>query len=248
MAISRVNLVTLATGTNTGWTCAIPAGVQDGDVAFVFLAKRAATAPSTVPTGYTLLDPVDVSGGSLVFLWCYAKVLAASDGGTNHVWAWASTTGGASCLILRGVDTGQLLDVTDPATATTTNNVTVTTPAISPTTPSAGDWALWPTATSANVTHSFVATNNGYTVTREVGATAGANGLAWAHYAAAGPVTAFTVTLSATGRTLAKTLMVKASPWNTATAQRWTGSAWTPATAQRWSGSAWVPATVQRRG
>src|SRR5262245_34483115 len=103
LAASRVGLVQLAVGTNTGWTCTLPA-TQAGDVAFTFIAKRASGNPTTVPTGYVLLDPQDVSGGNLVWLSCYAKVLAAGDSGANHVWAWASTTAQGACLIARGVD------------------------------------------------------------------------------------------------------------------------------------------------
>ena len=92
MAISKVGLVTLATSTNTGWTCAIPAGVQTNDVLFAVLVKEIDAAP-TLPAGktYTLLDPRDASS-TVIYLWCYAHVLNAADAGTNHVWAWAGST------------------------------------------------------------------------------------------------------------------------------------------------------------
>lgn len=248
MAISRVGLVTLATGTTTGWTCAIPAGVQDNDVLFVVLAKSANGAP-TPPAGYTLLDPRDDNGGTgAVYLWHYARTLTAADGGTNHVWTWASVRAGAAGLLLRGVDPAQVLDVTDPPNAgTAISGTTVTAPAS--TVATAGDWVLWSSGAGTNVTHAFPATSGGNAVTREVGSVAGAVGLAWATYPAAGAVAALPVTVGATGRSMAKTLVPRAGiAWESATAQRWTGSAWTPATVQRWDGGAWVPATPRRRG
>jgi hypothetical protein len=243
MPITRVGLVTLATGTNTGWTCAIPAGVQDNDVAFTVVGKRASGVP-TAPSGqgYTLLDPVDASA-TAAYQWCYAAVLQAADAGTSHVWAWASTTAGASCLILRGVEPGTLLDVADPPAAGLANASSVNAPASSA--PNAGDWVLWASTHAANVTHAFPATSGGNAVTREVGATAGAVGLARAEYAAAGAVAALTVTFSASGRCLAKTLVVRPAGLGPV-AQRWTGSAWTATTVRRWDGAAWVPAVVKR--
>lgn len=242
LAVARVGLVTLATGTNTGWTCTLPA-TQAGDVAFTFIAKRATGNPTTVPAGYVLLDPQDASGGSAVFLSCYAKVLAAGDSGASHVWAWASTTAGASCLILRGVDNAVVLDVADPPAAATTNSTTVACPASNA--PNAGDWVVWATAVGTNATHAFPASNNGNTVTREVGSTAGANGLAWATYPTATAVSALTATFSVSGRTLGKTLVVRPAGLGPVT-QRWSGGAWVPAAVQRWTGSAWVAAQVRR--
>jgi hypothetical protein len=245
--ISRLGLVTLQAATNTGWTCAIPAGIQNGDVVYTAIVKATNAAPTTVPTGYALLDTGTPEGTTNNFTWWYAKVLSAADASTNHVWAWASTTGSGAALLLRGCDPGQVLDVTDPPNAVQGNNVTtVLTPASASV--SAGAWVLWTAASGTSGTKAFPATNNGNTVTREFGSVAGTLGLAWATYPTAGTVSALSVTLGVSTRVTTKTLIARPSPWVTATAQRWTGSAWTPATVQRWSGSAWVPATTQRRG
>src|SRR5262245_2299204 len=241
MPVSRVGSVQSILGTNTGWACVLPA-TQAGDVAFTFVGKRASGNPTTVPTGYTLLDPQDVSGGNVVWLSCYAKVLAAGDSGATHTWAWASTTAQALCLILRGIDPAQVLSVTDPPTGTTTNATTVATPA---STAQAGDWALWIGAMGTNGVISFPATQDAYTVTRELGASSGLLGVAFATYAAAKAVSALTITTSVSGRTIGKTLVAKIAPppsvW-----QRWTGAAWSPAVVQRWDGTQWVTATVKR--
>ena len=242
MAITRVGLVTLATGTNTGWTCAIPT-VLDNDVLFAFLAKRANAAP-TLPAGqgYVLLDPAD-SSTTAITQWCYATVLQAADSATNHVWAWASATAGASALILRGVDTATLLDVADPPAGGTANSTSVACPAS--TAPNPGDWVLRATATAANATHTFPATLDGNAYTREVGATAGACGLARAEYPTAGAVSAMTATFSLTGRCVGKTLVVRPAGLGPVT-QRWSGSAWVPATVRRWDGSQWLVVQPKR--
>jgi hypothetical protein len=247
MAITRVGLVTLAPATTTGWSCALPPGVQDGDAVVVFVTKRESTAP-TPPAGegYALLDPRDSS--LTVFQWAYGAALTAADAGATHVWAWPSTTAGACGLVLRGVDAA-LLDVADPPAAGTANAAAVTCPATAVAT--AGAWVLWGTSHAVSVTHTFPATADGNAVTREAGGTAVLTGLARAEYGSAGAVAALSVTMGASGRCIGKTLVVKpaaAAGWTPATAQRWTGSAWQTATVRRWDGSAWVPATVQRRG
>jgi hypothetical protein len=241
--ISRVGAVTLATATVTGWTCAIPAGVQDNDVLYAVVCKGT-NAALTLPSGqgYTAIGAPD-AGGTTIYMWCYTAVLQAADAGTNHVWAWASARAGACALILRGCDAGQPLDVTSPPGGNSTNATTVTCPAT--TFASAGAWVIWASAAAATATHAFPATVDGFTTTREAGSVAGANGLAWATYPAGATTTAPTVTLSVTGRTIGKTLVARPAPIPSVT-QRWSGSAWVPAATQRWSGSAWVPATVKR--
>lgn len=204
MAISRVGLVTLAAATTTGWACVLPACAA-GDVAFTFIMKGSSADPTTVPAGYTLLDPADST--TSVWQWCYAKVLTAGDSGATHTWAWSSIRAGASCLVLRGVETTQVLDVADPPAATPANSTTVFPPASASVSP--GAWALWASASAATATHAFPATNNGNTVTREVGSVAGGNGLAWATYPTAGTVASLQITLSVTGRCLGKTLVVR---------------------------------------
>lgn len=244
MAISRVGFVSLASGTNTGWTCAIPAGAAAGDVSYVAIGKAINAAPTTVPAGYTLLDTGLPEGQTNNFSWWYAKVLGAGEGGTNHVWAWASTTAQACCLVLRGCDVAQVLDVTDPPAAVTGNGVTtVNTPASASVTAAA--WVIWTATVGTAGTKAWPATVNGNTATRELGSASGLLGLAWATYPTAGTVSAAAVTLSVSTRVTAKTLVAK--PFVPTTTQRWTGSAWTPVAAvQRWDGSAWVPATVKR--
>lgn len=243
MAISRVDAVLLATATQAGWACALPAGVQDGDVLFAFVAKGASAAP-TPPAGktYTLLDPAD-AGSTTIYLWCYAHVLAAADAGTTHTWAWGSVRSGAVALLLRGAEAA--LDQADPPVASTLNTNNLNTPAATVTTP--GAWVLRATASTTDTTHAFATPINGNALTREAGAAAGAAGLAWAVYPSAGAAAVCQVTFGAVNRVLGKTLVVKpaAAPSGPAT-QRWTGSAWTPAAVQRWTGSAWTAATVRR--
>lgn len=245
MAIARVGFVSLQAATNTGWTCAIPAGAAAGDVAYVALCKATTAVPTTVPSGYTLLDTAP-EGATNNFTWWYGKALTAGDPGTNHVWGWASTTGSGVCLLLRGCDVAQVLDVADPPAATLGNGVTtVNTPASASAT--AGAWVVWTASVGTAGTKAWPATVNGNTVTREFGSVSGTLGLAWATYPTAGTVSAAAVTLSVSTRVTAKTLIARpyVAPAPAAT-QRWTGSAWQAATAQRWDGSAWVPATVKR--
>jgi hypothetical protein len=249
VAISRVGLVTLAPGTPvTGWTCAIPAGVQNGDVAYVAISKAANAAPTTVPAGYAPLDAGLPEGVGNNFTWWYGKVLAASDGGTGHVWAWAGAVSTATCLILRGCDTAQPLDQADPPAATLASATTsVATPAA--TSATNGAWVLWTVSVGNPGTLSFPGTSGGNAVTQESGTDAGSRlGLARAEYPAAGAVASITVTNTASGRLTAKTLIAKPGGGTAPAApQRWDGGAWVPvASVQRWDGGAWVPATVKR--
>ena len=163
-----------------------------------------------MPAGYALLDPVDATGNSTAFIWCYAKVLGAGEGGTNHVWAWASTTATAACLILRGCDPGRVLDVPDPPAGVTANTTTVFAPAT--TVATAGSWALWGCALATSATMAWPATLNGNTITRELGSASGGLGVAWATYPAAGAVAACQITQGVTGRSIAKTLVARMLP------------------------------------
>jgi hypothetical protein len=174
----------------------------------VALVTKATNVVPTPPAGktYTLLDPVDASS-TTIYQWCYAHVLAAADSGTSHTWAWTSARAACSALILRGVDTAQVLDVADPPAGTPANSTSVFAPASASVSP--GAWVLWPSASASTTTFAYPATNNGNTVTREVGSVAGGHGLAWATYPTAGTVASVGVTLSVTGRCLAKTLIAR---------------------------------------
>jgi hypothetical protein len=95
--------------TTASLACNKPTGTVDNDLMFAFIKRNDSTAPSSVPSGWTLAGD-RVPGGANSF-WLYYK-LAASEG-ASYTWDWlASGRTGISIVTRRGeFNTASPIDV-----------------------------------------------------------------------------------------------------------------------------------------
>lgn len=106
----------------TSLACNKPTGTVDNDYMLALVKRVSEAAPTTVPTGWTLLADNLVGGGNSV--WLYGKL--ASSEGASYTWTWAdSLRTGITIATYRGdFDTADPIDVVSN-TAYTTSNTTV---------------------------------------------------------------------------------------------------------------------------
>lgn len=75
------------TGASTNWSLVIPPETVDGTIALVALGTTASAAiMTTVPAGWTLVDPFPVVQGSTTKAWLYIKALTTAEAGTTVTW------------------------------------------------------------------------------------------------------------------------------------------------------------------
>lgn len=103
-------------------TCNKPTGTADNDYMLAFVKRVSEAAPTSVPSGWTLLADNIVGGSNS--LWLYGKL--ASSEGADYTWTWAdSLRTGVTIATYRGdFDTADPIDVVSN-TAYTTSNTTV---------------------------------------------------------------------------------------------------------------------------
>lgn len=101
--------------------CNKPTGTADNDIMFALVKRNDSTAPSGVPTGWTLLGD-RVPGGANSF-WLYYKVAASE--GTSYTWTWgaAGRTGITIVSYRDGFDTADPIDIVSN-TSYVTNDTT----------------------------------------------------------------------------------------------------------------------------
>lgn len=106
----------------TSLACNKPTGTVDNDIMFAFIKRNDSTAPSVVPSGWTLTADNPVGGGNS--FWLYHRV--ASSEGSSYTWQWAAggRTGISIVTYRDGFDTTTPIDVVSD-TVYTTSNTTV---------------------------------------------------------------------------------------------------------------------------
>lgn len=106
----------------TSLACNKPTGTVDNDIMFAFIKRNDSTAPSVVPTGWTLAADNPVGGGNS--FWLYYRV--ASSEGASYTWQWAAggRTGITIVSYRDGFNTSTPIDVVSD-TVYTTSNTTV---------------------------------------------------------------------------------------------------------------------------
>lgn len=120
----------------------IPAGAQDGDVAYAVVANSTSVTMTTPATGWVLVaGPISQAAGTTA--WLYRKVLTAADAGTTASWVTSAAGRPTGVMeLLSGVDTTTPEDAT-PTSATFTGSTSHAAPAITTVTQDATILNMW---------------------------------------------------------------------------------------------------------
>jgi hypothetical protein len=101
MAVTKVNSASANSSGATSITVNKPTDTAEGDLMVAFIGRSANTAPSTVPTDWTLFRADETL--SSYYMAIYYKVAGASEG-ASYQWVWAASARTAGVIVTYGTD------------------------------------------------------------------------------------------------------------------------------------------------
>lgn len=156
--------------TGTGGSIALPSGWAENDICFMFVTRASGTAPSTSPSGWTLLGSANWNWATSHYSWLYYRVMQSGDSAPTISWAAGARTSIAIYGWYAGAagdyDTSSPIgDYSSAASDTNTDN-TLPVNSISPT--SAGPMLIFAAVfSSSSITASPYAPTNPGTFTED---------------------------------------------------------------------------------